>query len=257
MKETTIVEKEGVEPKSAVLIEGLPGLGMVGKIATEYLVKQLGARRIAELYSPHFAYYVMVNKQGSVRLLRSVFHYWKNEKGKKDLLMLTGDSQAQTIEGQYEVADAILDFAHKKNVKLVVTIGGFRREVKDEPQILVCATSPGLLDRALEAGAKDSPSGHPIVGTAGLLTGLAKFRKMDAICLLVETPGYLSDPGAAKSVLKVLKKMLGFNLDLSGLDKEILKSEHIEERMKRIEEERRISAERRRKLEEGKVSYIS
>ena len=51
MKQTTIVEKQKVEPKSAVLIEGLPGLGMVGKIATEYLVKQLGARRIAELYS--------------------------------------------------------------------------------------------------------------------------------------------------------------------------------------------------------------
>ena len=257
MKQTTIVEKKKVEPKSAVLIEGLPGLGMVGKIATEYLVKQLGARRIAELYSPHFAYYVMVNKQGSVRLLRSVLHYWKNGKGKNDLIMLTGDSQAQTIEGQYEVADAILDFAGKKNVKLVVTIGGFRKEVKDEPQILVSATSPGLLHKALEAGAKGAPSGNPIVGTAGLLIGLAKFRKMDAICLLVETPGYLSDPRAAKSVLILLRKMLEFYVDLSGLDKEILKSEHIEERMKRIEEERRISAERRRKLEEGKVSYIS
>ena len=257
MKETTIVEKKKIEPESAILIEGLPGLGMVGKIAAEYLVKQLGARRIAELYSPHFAYYVLVDNQGSVRLLRSELYYWKSEKAENDLIMLTGDSQAQTIEGQYEVADAILDFAAKKKVKLVVTIGGFRKEVKGEPQILVSATDPRLLHEALEAGAKDSPSGNPIVGTAGLLIGLAKFRKMDAICLLVETPGYLADPGAAKSILNLLKRMLGLDVDLSGLDREILKSERIEERMKRIEEERKISAERRRKIEEGKVSYIS
>jgi len=63
MKETTIVEKEKVDPNSAVLIEGLPGLGMIGKIATEYLVKQLKAGRIAELYSPHFAYYVLQGKR--------------------------------------------------------------------------------------------------------------------------------------------------------------------------------------------------
>nr|NIM44766.1 proteasome assembly chaperone family protein [Nitrososphaeria archaeon] len=86
MKQTRIVEKKKVAPKSAILIEGLPGLGMVGKIATEYLVKQLRARRIAELYSPHFAYYVLVNKKGSVRLLRSVFHYWKNEKDGNELI---------------------------------------------------------------------------------------------------------------------------------------------------------------------------
>ena len=257
MKETTIVEKERVETESATLIEGLPGLGMIGKIATEYLVKQLGARRIAELYSPHFAYYVLVNKQGSIRLLRSVLHYWKNEKGRNDLIMLTGDSQAQTIEGQYEVAGAILDFAQAKNVKLVVTIGGFRKEVEDEPQILVSATNPVILHKALEAGAKDSPSGNPIVGTAGLLVGLAKLRKMDAICLLVETSGYLSDPRAAKAVLNLLGKMLELDVDLLGLDKEILKSERIEERMKRIEEQRKISAEKRRKMEEEKVSYIS
>lgn len=257
MKQTRIVEKEKVAPKSAILIEGLPGLGMVGKIATEYLVKQLRARRIAELYSPHFAYYVLVNKKGSVRLLRSVFHYWKNEKDGNELIMLTGDSQPQTVEGQYEVADAILDFAGKKNVKLIITIGGFREEAGDEPQVLVSATSQGLLRKALEAGAKNSPSGNPIVGTAGLLIGLAEFKKMDGVCFLVETPGYLSDPRAAKSVLNILKKMLGFDVDLAGLDKEILRSERIEERMKKIEEERRVSAHRRQKIEEEKVSYIS
>jgi len=257
MKETAIVEKEKVELKRPVLIEGLPGLGLVGKIATEYLVKQLKATKIAELYSPHFAYYVLVNSKGSVRLLRCDFYYWKNETGESDLILLTGDSQAQTIEGQYEVADAILGFASRKNVETIMTIGGYRKEGEEEPKTLVSATSQKVLDKALEAGAEESPPGSPIVGTAGLLLGLAKLKGTDALCFLVETPGYLPDPKAAKSALSVLMKMLKFEVDLSGLDKEISKSAHIEERMKKIEEQRRISEKRRRRIEEEKVSYIS
>jgi len=217
----------------------------------------LKAKKIAELYSPHFAYYVLVDKKGAVRLLRAELHYWKNEQGENDLILLTGDSQPQTIEGQYEVADAILDFAQKNNVSLILTIGGYRTNAKDQPQVLASATRQELLVKALKAGAKNSPSGSPIVGTAGLLIGLAKFRKLDAVCLLVETPGYLPDPKAAKSVLNVILEMLGFDVDLSGLDKDIYKSKQIEERMKRIEEQRRISEKRRRKIDEEKVTYIS
>jgi len=257
MRETVVVEKEKVELNKPVMIEGLPGLGLVGKIVTEYLIKQLKAQKIAELYSPHFAYYVLVNNSGSIRLLRSEFYCWKKEKEGNDLLLLTGDSQPQTIEGQYEVADAILNYADKSGVELIVTIGGYRKEVKDEPQVLASATSQVTLGKALEAGAKNSPAGGPIVGTAGMLVGLAKFRETEAVCLLVETPGYMPDPRAAKSVLGVLTKMLDLRVDLSGLDKEISKSEQIEERMKKIEEQRRISQKTKRKIEEEKVSYIS
>ena len=257
MKETTTIEKDKVELQKPILIEGLPGLGLVGKIAVEYLIKQLKAKKFAELYSPHFAYYVLVDSKGAIRLLRLEFYYWKTEGEGNDLIILTGDSQAQTIEGQYEIADAILDFAHKHHVKMVLTVGGFRKEVENEPQVLAAATSQNFLTKALKAGAKSSPSGSPIVGTAGLLIGLAGFKEIDAVCFLVETPGYLPDPRAAKSFLSVLSRMIGFDIDLSGLDKEISKSERIEEGMKKIEEQRKVSEKKRRKIEDEKVSYIS
>ncbi|MEM2914942.1 MAG: PAC2 family protein, partial [Candidatus Bathyarchaeia archaeon] len=218
---------------------------------------QLKARKLAELYSPHFAYFVLVTDDGSVRLLRSEFYYWKNEIGENDLILLTGDSQPQTIEGQYEIADSILEFAKKKNVKFIVTIGGYRKEVEGEPQIFAFATNPELLNKALEAGAKNTSSGNPIVGIAGLLLGLAKFKEIDAVCLLVETPGYISDPKAAKSVLRMLLKMLNLEVSLEGLDKEIRKSEQVVEKFRKIEEQMKISDKRRQKIEEEKVSYIS
>lgn len=257
MKETFIKELAKVELKNPVLIEGLPGLGLVGKIAAKYLIKQLKAQRLAYLYSPHFPYFVLVSKKGSVRLLRGAFYFWKNEEGKNDLIIFTGDSQAQTIEGQYEISNKILDFAKQYNVKLVITIGGYRVEVKDKPKVIAAATSQNLLDQAIKADAVISPMGSPIVGTAGLILGLAPFKKIDALCLLGETRGYLPDPKAAKSVLEVLLKLLGLSLDLSGLDEEIAKAERMVARLQKIEERRILQAEELRREEGKKITYIS
>ncbi len=257
MKKTVIEKITEVKLKDPVLIEGLPGLGMVGRIATRYLVRQLNAKHLAKLYSPHFPYYVLVNQEGSVRLLHCLFSYWKNETGKHDLIFLTGDSQAQTIEGQYDVADSILDFAEKYGVKTVITIGGYRKEAEEKPKVVAVSTDSALLNEALKAEAIASPSGNPIVGTAGLLLGLAKFRKMRALCLLGETSGYLPDPKAAKGVLAVLQKILEIKIDSSGIDKEIERARKIIERMKKIAKERETHALKTRKIEEEKVTYIS
>ncbi len=257
MKETYVKETDKIESKNAVLIEGLPGMGLVGRITTRYLIKQLGAKRFAELYSPHFPYYVLVNKKGNVRLLRAEFYFWKNPRGENDLILLTGDSQAQTIEGQYEVAKCILDYAQKLGVKTVITLGGYRQEAEDKPEVIAVSTSPELLKKALTAKAVASPPGNPIVGTAGLLLGLAKFTKITALCLLGETRGYLPDPKAAKSILEVLQTMWEFEIDFNTLDKEIDKSLEIVARMKEIEEKRESYTQKVRQTEKERITYIS
>ena len=257
MKETFIKESKAVELNNPILIEGLPGLGLVGKIAIRYLIKQLKAERFASLYSPHFPYFVLVSKKGSVRLLCGSFYSWKSKNGKSDLILFTGDSQAQTIEGQYEISDYLLDFAITHKVKMIITIGGYRMEAKEKPKVVVAATNEELLNRTKEAGAMVSPTGSPIVGTAGLILGMARFKKVDALCLLGETRGYLPDPNAAKSVLEVLRSILKIDLDLSGLDEEIVKAEKMVTRLQKIEEQRVLQAVETRKEEDKKITYIS
>jgi len=257
LKETYIKELKGVEPRNPILIEGLPGLGLVGKIAIRYLIKKLKAKKFAHLYSPHFPYFVLVNKKGNVRLLRGTFYLWENKNGKNDLVLFTGDSQSQTIEGQYEIADRMLDFSQKYNIKTIVTIGGYRMETKEKPNVFAAAIDQALLDKALKAGAALSHSGSPIVGTAGLILGLARFKKISALCLLGETRGYLPDPLAARSVLEVLKSTFDFELDLNGLNEEIAKAETMVTRLQEIEEKRALEAEETRKEEDKKTTYIS
>ncbi|HLE75735.1 MAG TPA: PAC2 family protein [Candidatus Bathyarchaeia archaeon] len=257
MKDTYIKEFVQIEPNNPVLVEGFPGLGLVGKIAIRYLIRQLKAQRFAYLYSPHFPYFVLVNKKGGVRLLRGSFYFWKNKGGQNDLILFTGDSQSQTIEGQYEIADRMLDFAGRHGVKTIVTIGGYRMETKDKPKVFVAGTAQDILDKALRAGAVVSSSGSPIVGTAGLILGLARFRKIEALCLLGETRGYLPDPLAARSVLEVLKATFGFDVDLAGLNEDIAKAETMVTRLQKIEEQRALQAEETRKEEDKKITYIS
>jgi uncharacterized protein (TIGR00162 family) len=257
MKKTVIKELKIVELNNPILIEGFPGLGMVGNIATQYLARQLKAQKLATLYSPHFPYQVIVNKKGSARLLRGEFFFWKNKTGENDLIFLTGDSQAQTIEGQFEVANSILDYAEKKKVKTVITIGGYRNEVEDSPKIVAVSTNHALLKKALNAKAISSEAGIPIVGTAGLLLGLAKFRNVDALCLLGETRGYLPDPKTAKSVIKTLQGIIDVAVDLTGLDKEIERSKEILDRMREIEKRRVKYVQKMRRVEEERITYIS
>ena len=59
-----------------------------------------------------------------------------------------------------------------------------------------------------------------------------------------------------KSVLKVIMKMLNFEVDLADLDKEISKSKQIEESMRKIEKQRRKTAKRKQEIQEERVTYI-
>ncbi|MCJ7424172.1 proteasome assembly chaperone family protein [Candidatus Bathyarchaeota archaeon] len=257
MKETVIKENLKIELSDPVLIEGLPGLGLVGKIAVRHLIKQLGAKRFATLYSPHFPYFVLVSKKGAVRLLNGSFYFWKSKNGKNDLMLFTGDNQAQTAEGQYELSDCLLDFAKNHNVRLIITVGGYRMEAKEKPKVIAASTHQEVLDTALKAGALVSSTASPIVGTAGLILGMARFKKIRAMCLLGETRGYLPDPEAAKSVLEVLQTMLKLDVNLAALNEEIGKAEKMVTRLQKIEERRALQAEETRKEEDKKTTYIS
>jgi len=225
---TEIRELKRVRLRKPVLIEGLPGLALVGRLAVGYLVETLEAEKFAELYSPHFPYFVIVDESGHIRLPRGEFYCWRSPDKGPDLMFLIGDSQAQTNQGQYEVASCVLDFAKKHGVETIITVGGYRTE-KGGSRVVCASTDEELLERALKAGAVKSPPGSPIVGIAGLLLGLTTMMDMRAICLLGETKGHLPDPRAAKNVLKVLTSFLGIDINLSGLDKSIEEAKRMEE----------------------------
>src|SRR3989344_8615367 len=100
----TFVKYLGTKPKlkDPILVEGLPGFGQVGRLVAEHLVKELKGKKFAELYSPHFPPQVMITPEGKVDMITNNF-FAITLKGKRDLHIVVGEAQDETINGQYEI----------------------------------------------------------------------------------------------------------------------------------------------------------
>lgn len=236
-----------------VLITGLPGMGYVGKLAAEHLIAELNAKKFGELHSPHFPPHAHTEPDGTLRPLRNEF-YWANAGG-KDMVILTGDAQATSPQGHYEVAGEILDVAKQFGVKQIFALGGYAvGEYKAEkPKVIGVVNDPGLIDKYRELGLTFESGGGPIVGASGLSLGLGRLYGIPVACLLGETHGAIADHRSAQSVLESLTNILGIEVNMEPLKDRV---KEIERMISRMQHEFRRRARRERRRAEEEVWYI-
>jgi len=225
--------------KEPILIEGLPGIGNVGKLAVEHLIDSIDATKFAEIYSKDFPPQVFINPDGTIELVKNEFYYWKAEKrDQKDLVLLTGDYQGLSSRGQYELVEKILDIVEEIGIKEMFTLGGYGLgQDIEKPKVLCATTDVHLVKKMKKYGAvfKKNEPGGGIVGASGLILGLGKLRGLEGTCFMGETPGYLVDPKSAKAVLKILMKITNIDLNLSALEKKAKEIEQIAHQLREME----------------------
>ena len=228
--ETTIVELDKAKMKDPIVIEGLPGIGLVGKIAADHLIAELKAKKVAELYSPHFPHQVIMQKNGVMRMIKNRLYHAKGKKN--DLLILVGDVQAVSSEAQYEVTGKMLDYFQKKGVKLMVTLGGYGTgKVHPTPRVFGIVSNKDMVEQYKKYGIRFGESKGSIIGAAGMLIGLGKLRGMRSICLMGETHGGFVDPKSAQSLLDVLCKVVDVKVDSKKLDERAKESSAFAKKM--------------------------
>ena len=225
--------------KNPILLEGLPGIGNVGKLAVEHLIDNINATKFVELYCKDFPPQVFINTDGTIELVKNEFYYWKaKKKNQRDLIILTGDYQGLSSHGQYELVDAVLDIAKEFGVKDLFTLGGYGlgQEI-NKPKVLCATTNKNIVKTMKKYGAvfKKNEPGGGIVGASGLILGIGKLRGFNGACLMGETPGYLVDPNSAKAVLKILMKITNIDLNLSALEKKAKEIEQIAHQLREME----------------------
>lgn len=208
--------KEDVE--SPILIEGLPGIGHVGKLVAEHIIHELGANKIAQIHSIYFPPQVIIEDDSVIRLANNEIFFYKDDS--HQILFLVGDFQSTSNEGHYLLADHYLKLAEEFGVRRIYTLGGFGvGHLVEEPRVLAAVNRIELKEEAAEAGATFE-NGEPvggIIGAAGLLLGLSAYHDIEGICLMGETSGYLVDPKSATSLLKVLSSLIGITIDSTTL----------------------------------------
>ncbi len=200
-----------------VLIEGLPGIGFVANIAALHLIKELKAKKFAQIFSSSFQDFAVTTGDGTAKTPINELYYVKREDGGRDLIIWYGNTQALTTVGQYELVGKVLDIAADLGCHFVVSIGGYKKdEVAAVPAIYSTATDLETMQQALDLGTKVMV-GH-VFGIAGLSVGLARIRDLKGFSLLVDTPGMNPDVNAARYALITLGKFLNLTVDLSRLE---------------------------------------
>lgn len=236
-----------------ILIEGLPGIGNVGKVSVDFIIESIKAKPLFEVFSYTMPNSVFVNDEGLVEL-PNLMIYYKKRIGKRDILFLSGDVQPVDEVSSYEFSELILDVLEKFNGREVVTLGGIGlKEIKENPVIYITGTDTKIINkwkRGTKINAEIYGVVGPIIGVTGLLVGLAGKRGLSGISLLVETlahPLYLGINGS-KKIINLLNKKLELKVNIKKLDKEIkeLKQE-IEHKSAEIKEVQ---------IKQRKISYI-
>lgn len=239
--------------REPVLVEGLPGMGYVGKLAAEHLVEELHAKKFAELYSPYFPHHVAIEPGGILRLVKNDFYHASLDG--KDIVILIGDVQAVSPEGHHEVVEKILDVAEELGVKQIFTLGGYAtgQYSKTKPKVVAVVSHPELMDTYKKYGAVIEEGGGPIIGASGLLLGRGKLRGLNGLCLLGETHGMVVDHRSAKAVLAVLINILGIKLDMANLERRAKETERM---LDRVRKEVEIRERKEKQAAEEEASYI-
>ncbi len=221
------INKTNTSPKikNPILIEGLPGIGNVGKIALDFMIDNLEAKKIFEIKSKKFPNSVFINENNLAELPKiEIFH--KKIKN-TDLLLLSGDIQPIEDESCYDFCEKILDLFQEFNGKEIITLGGIGLSQPPENPKVFCTANTKKIIQKYKKNNKINTNLFglvgPIMGVSGLLLGLGKERNIPSISLLAETyghPSYLGIKGA-REILKRLNKSLSLSLNLKDLDKEI------------------------------------
>jgi uncharacterized protein (TIGR00162 family) len=234
MSQTELKLDKEPEVENPLFIEGLAGIGHIGRNCVSYLADSLDAEKIGEIHSHHFPPYTIVTDDKKVEMIKNNIYQLQREDA-RDIILLEGNAQASNPEGHYDIAETILDFVEDLEVDEILTIGGYGTgDVVEEPEVFGAVTNDEQRDKYEDFLEFDHEVGQ-IVGVSGLLVSMGQERGMEGVCVLGETPGFLlSDPKSTEAVLQALEKILDVDLDYSDLDEKVQESQEVLKKLKNL-----------------------
>jgi uncharacterized protein len=204
-----IVEKKPI-PSEATMIIGLPDVGLVGLIATSYLISELNLEEIAYMDSDLLPPVVVLHKGLPHAPLRIY--------GNQNLIAVISEL-AVPVPAIYSIMREIVDWGQAKKVKRIVSMGGIpveSRQAITEPKVFGAASNQELLDTLSKKGLNIMNEGY-IVGPQALSMRYSLSKKMSAIAILAQSFYNYPDPEAAAMVLKEFSRIFEIKVDVAKL----------------------------------------
>ncbi|MFC7020157.1 MULTISPECIES: proteasome assembly chaperone family protein [Haloarcula] len=190
------VHREDVTLDEPTLVEGLPGVGLVGKIAADHLVEVYDMDHYASAHCeglPEIGVYADGDPQ-----IRSPVRFYAD--ADQDLLVLQSDAPISPSAAT-EFAGCIVGWFAEMDVTPVF-LSGMATEPDEEREPVVYGVSTGEGASLLEAAGVDVPTEDgAITGPTGALIHEANSIDLTSVGLVVEADRRFPDPRAARRLL--------------------------------------------------------
>lgn len=212
-----------IKPKSPVIIEGFPGLGFVGTIATEYLIEKLNAKPIGYIWSDKMPPIATVH-HNRLRKLFEIFYVKE-----KNIVLMHALSGIKGIE--WQLADAVLDVARQLKAKEIISLEGVGSPFGAPMSRTFYYTNDSATEKKLAklSGPERLTEGM-IVGVTGAIMERSP-KSIPSSFIFSETHSNLPDSKAASQLVQVLDKYLGLKVDPKPLAKE---AQNVEAKLKEL-----------------------
>ncbi|MFB3764296.1 MAG: proteasome assembly chaperone family protein [Methanotrichaceae archaeon] len=215
-----ILEKEP-SIKNPVVIEGFPGIGLVGNIASQYIVNERKMTYLGAMNSRFFPP-LAVLLGGIVNMPVRIY-----EDVEKNLVVLTADIPVHPL-ASYDIGKEIVSWAESINAKEMVCLAGIT-VMSEQHRVFTAVSKKELLDKI--KGMAEVFELGTITGITGSIMNECKIRNMPAICFLGETASADPDPRAAIAAIETLNKVYNLGVSTKKLEEQ---AEQIETQMRQL-----------------------
>ncbi len=208
------------KPKNVTIIEGFPGFGLIGTIATEFLMEHLQTEKIGTIEMDEVPAMIAIHANKVIEPVS--LHYNK----KYNLVLIHAINIGKDLG--WKLADIIAQMAKDLSAKQIISLEGVGSPAGESGRVFYYATQDEGISKRLQGIANPLQEGI-IVGVTGAL--LAKHLDTPIVALFAEAASGLPDSKAAAHIIEALDKYTNLNVDPAPLMKQ---AEQFQKKLKGI-----------------------
>lgn len=227
-------------PKNTTIIHGFPGVGLVGSIATEFLLQHLKVEQIGKINIEEMPAMVAIHESKMV----DPFGIFYNSK--YNLVII--HAVAPTAGLEWKIANFITEIADKLQAKEIISLEGVAGSNPEEFKTFFYSNDKKKIEKMKKLGVEPLKEGI-IMGVTGAIL-IKSDRSAPLSCIFSETHSNLPDSKAAAKIVEGLDKYLGLNVDYKPLLKQA------EEFEKKLQTLIRKGSETTELSEKKRMSYV-
>ena len=198
-------------PKNPTIIIGFPGFGLIGTIATEFLIEHLKVENIGTFYFEESPATIAIHNEKLIEPI-SVFY-----NKKYNIVLLHSMLSPNGLE--WKLGDVILDVAKQLKAKEIISLEGVSTGMESEKQRVFYYTNKEKQKEKLKKiGCKTLKEGIIIGVTASLLLkAKEQISNLPISIIFAETHSKLPDSKASARIIEILDVYLNLKVDYKPL----------------------------------------